>query len=249
MTLDDALSALEKEATKYPGNRESFVADFALYAFATDVREHALAVKQLAKGDVPRASFANARAALESAVDAAFLVNDESEYLFRGAQARVAELYEIHELENRTAPFDPPLPKKTPARMHPEEAIIADAKAWDDESPGKGNHLRRAWEKFSKDPGAVRKHWSLLPKEELYQTLFPGEEASELGGMAEIIHALLSMASHPRMRVGSRLVEYTDDGGVVLGTKATDPEMARSVAAVACMIAVSALQKRRGFDS
>ena len=35
----------------------------------------------------------------------------------RGAQARVAELFEIHELESRALPFDPPLPVDAPARM------------------------------------------------------------------------------------------------------------------------------------
>jgi hypothetical protein len=248
VNLDESLRALEIEGSKYPGKRSSFIADFALYAFATDVREHAIAVQLLSKSPVPRSSFTNARASLESAIDAAFMVSDQQAYLYRGAQARVAELFEIDELENRTTGFDVPLPKKSPARMHPEEAIIADAKAWDEEFPGNGDYLRRAWECFSKDPGAVRKHWSLMTKDDLYKTVFPGAEASEVGGMTEIIHALLSMASHPRMRAGSRDVEYTDDGGILLSTRRTDGEMARNVAAVACTLAVSSLQKRRGFD-
>jgi hypothetical protein len=247
LELTDSLATLVKEGTKYPGKRESFVADFALYAFVTDVREHATAVEMLAASTVPRASFANARAGLESAVDAAFLVTDEREYLVRGAQARVAELFEIHDLEKRAQPLDPPLSTESPARVHPEDAIAADAAAWDEQSPGKGRLLRLAWERFTKDPGAVRKHWSLLSKEEVYQTVFPGAEAAALGGMAEVIHSLLSIASHPRMRVGSRDVVYSDDGGIILGTRKTDADMARKVAAMACMLAVAALQKRRTF--
>lgn len=247
LDLRNAIDALVAEGTKYPGKRESFIADFALYAFATDVREHAMAVDLISLGEVPRASFANARAALESAVDAAFLVSDESQYLYRGAQARVAELFEIDELEKRAAPLDPPLPTKSPPRRHPEDAVVEDAKARDEQAPGKGDILRRAWEAFSKVRGAVRMHWSLLTKEELYQSVFAGNEAKLLGSMADVIHALLSMASHPRPRVGSRDIEYTDDGRILLGTRKTDPEMARKIAALACAIATLALQKRRGF--
>lgn len=66
---------------------------------STDVREHAVAVQLVAASAVPRAAFANARAALESSVDAAFLVRDEAQYAFRGAQARVAELFESEAVE------------------------------------------------------------------------------------------------------------------------------------------------------
>jgi hypothetical protein len=247
LNLKDALPALVKEGTKYPGKLETFLPDFALYGFVTDVREHATAVDILADSKVPRASFANARAALESAVDSALLVSDEKQYLYRGAQARIAELFEIHELEKRAAPLDPPLPADAPARMHREDVVIADAKAWDEQAPGKGDLLKRAWEAFTKVPGAVRMHWSLLPKEQIYGIVFGGEEAKLLGGMADVIHALLSMASHPRMRVGSRDVEFAEDGGILLGTRETDPDMARKIAALACIIATSSLQRRRTF--
>jgi len=247
--LRDALAALIKEGTKYPGKRATFLADFALYAFVTDVREHARAVELLSVTDVSRASFANARAALESAVDAAFLVSNEREYLYRGAQARVAELYEIHELESRASPLDPQSPQVPAPRTHPEDAVIADAKSWDEDGPGLGNHLRRAWETFTKDLGAVRKHWSLLSKEQVFEAVFSGDEAKVLAGMTDVIHALLSMASHPRMRVGSRDIEFTDQGGILFGTRGTDGDMAGNVAALACVIATSSLQKRRTFQA
>lgn len=247
LSLDEAIAELVKEGTRYPGTRETFLADFALFAFVTDVREHAIAVATLSTGSVPRASFANARAALESAVDAAFLVKDESLYLMRGAQARVAELFEVHEIEDRAAPLNPPMSANAPSRMHPEDTVIADAKAWDAEAPGKGDLLRRAWETFSKDSGNRRRHWSLLSKEALYTQVFGADGQGELGGMGEVIHALLSSASHPRMRVGSRDIEYTDDGRIILSTRATDAEMARRIAAFSCRIATQALQRRRAF--
>lgn len=248
MNLKDAIAGLVKEGTKYPGKRETFLPDFALYAFATDVREHALAVDILSSSDVPRASFANARAALESALDAAFLVSDESQYMYRGAQARVSELFENEAIEQRTAPLEVPMRVTAPAPMRAEDAVIADAKAWDEQAPGKGDLLRRAWEAFTKDRGAVRKHWSLMAKEQVYQIVFADHDgAALLGGMAEVILALLATASHPRMRVGSRDVEYTEEGGILFGTRKTDPDMARKVAALACMSATQSLQRRRGF--
>lgn len=247
MDLKEALANLVEEATRYPGRRDTLLPDIALYGFVTDVREHAIAVDMISTSASSRAAFTNARAALESAVDAAFLSRDENQYLYRGAQARVAELFEIHELESRALPFDPPLPVDAPARMHPEDAIAADAKAWDEDAPGRGSLLRGAWETFTQDPGAVRKHWSLLSKDELYQTVFTDEDDEVLGGMARVIHALLSMASHPRMRVGSRDIEFDEDGGVLLRTRATDADMARRITALACIVATSALQRRRGF--
>lgn len=247
LSLDEAIVELVKAGTSYPGRRETFLSDFALFAFVTDVREHAIAVATLTTGTVPRASFANARAALESAVDAAFLVRDEGAYLMRGAQARVAELFEVHEIENRAAPLKPPMSTDSPPRMHPEDAVVADAKAWDSEAPGRGDLLRRAWETFTKDSGNLRRHWSLLSKEALYAQVFGADGQGELGGMGEVIYALLSSASHPRMRVGSRDIEYTDDGRIILGTKATDAEMARTITALACRMATDALRRRRTF--
>lgn len=247
LDLKEAIAELVKEGTEYPGKRETFLADFALYAFVTDVREHAIAVDLISTSNVPRAAFANARAALESAVDAAFLTRDEDQYLLRGAQARVAELFEVHEIEKRAAPLKPPMSKEAPPRMHPEDAIVDDAGAWDQEAPGKGVLLRRAWETFTKDDGNLRRHWSLLSKEKLYTAVFGVDGEGTLGTMGEMIHALLSLASHPRMRVGSRDIEYKDDGGIVLGTKATDAEMARKIAALSCRLATKALQTRRSF--
>lgn len=246
LNLERALKALVDEGTKYPGTRGTYIADFALYAFVTDVREHASAVNILASSPVPRAAFANARAALESAVDSAFLVNDEADYLYRGAQARVSELFEIDGIEKRTVPLDS-VPINASQRASPEDAIIADAKAWDVDAPGKGDLLRRAWESFTKFPGAHRMHWSLLSKEQVYERVFHDEEAKQLGGMASVIHALLSSATHPRMRVGSRDIEFTEEGGVVLGTRKSDSDMARKVAAFSCILATSSLQRRRTF--
>ena len=203
----------------------------------------------ISSGEAPRASFANARAALESAVDASLLTKDEKQYLMRGAQARVAELFEVHEIEKRAAPLKPPMSTDASPRVHPEDAIAEDAKAWDAEAPGKGDLLRRAWETFTKDSGNLRRHWSLMPKEQLYLEVFGADEDGALGGMGEVIHALLSLASHPRMRVGSREVEYNADGGIALGTRATDPEMARRIAALSCRIATQALQRRRAFTA
>jgi hypothetical protein len=247
--LSEALADLEREATRYPGRRESLLSDFVLYSFVTDVREHARAVEILTSSQVPRTALTTGRAALESALDAAFLVADPSQYLYRGAQARVAELYEVHELHRRAQPIDTAASIKEPNEaMHPEDIIVADASSWDEDAPGRGAILRKAWEAYTKDPGALRKHWSLLSKEDVYQTVFAGDEAKVLSGMADVVHGLLSMASHPRTRAGAREITFTDDGGVVLGTKKTDAEAAREIAAFACILVTAALQRRRSFS-
>lgn len=247
LNLDANLAALEAEATHYPSTRATFLPDFVLYSFATDVREHATAVQLLTPSTVPRAAFANARAALESALDLAFLVADEKLFAYRGAQARVAELYESVEMERRAAPLNPPLPTGAPAPINAEDIIVADALTWDRDAPGEGDALRRAWDMFPKNSGSTRKHWSLLPKKEVIEKAFTGDDAKAVGAMTSVIHAILSTASHPRPRAGSRDIRQTEDGGFLLGTRASDPEMARQIAAFACALATQALKKRRKF--
>lgn len=247
--LQASIDALVTEATRYPGTKATFLPDFVLYGFATDVREHAIAVQILTTGAVPRASFANARAALESAIDASFLVAEEREYAYRGSQARVAELFESEALEKKTAPHKVSLPDGAPPPIDAEAIIIEDAREWDDLSPGAGDSLRRAWEARTKVTGAARMHWSLLSKEVLYSRVFGEDDEAELGRMTGVIHSMLSMASHPRPRVGTRQITYSEDGGVLLGTKAVDPIMAQQVAALACDLAANALRTRRQFAS
>ena len=249
LNLDKALATLAAEAKSYPGTLATFLPDFVLYGFATDVREHGEAVQILSSSPVPRASFANARAALESAIDAAYLTSDAAMYDYRGAQARVAELFENEAIEKRAAPLKAPLFPSAPLAVHVEDAVASDAQEWDKQAAGKGDILRRAWEAHTKDPGAVRKHWSLLTKDEVFEYAFPESDAAVLGNMTSVIHSLLSMATHPRPRVGTRAIDFQEGGRIVLGTKPTDPEMARQIAALSCMIAANALQKRRGFTT
>jgi hypothetical protein len=154
---------------------------------------------------------------------------------------------EADEIERRAQPLDPPLPSDAPARMHPEDVVVADAKAWDEHAPGRGDILRRAWEAFTKSSGSLRMHWSLLPKDRIFQDAFTGEEAAILGGMTKVIHALVSMSSHPRMRVGSRDVVFGDDGVIKIGTRTSDADMARKIAALACRITTESLRRRRAF--
>jgi hypothetical protein len=153
----------------------------------------------------------------------------------------------MHALEDRAAPLKPPLPPDAPDRMHPEDVIAADARAWDEEVQGMGDILRRAWEAHTKDQGALRKHWSLLPKENVYSVVCWEPSSEGIGDMAQIIHALLSAASHPRMRVGSRELEFAEDGGILLGTRPSDANMACTISALACSLATSALTRRRSF--
>lgn len=55
----------------------------------------------VAQAGVPRAAFVNARAAIESAFEASYLVADPAEYRARGARARVVEIFEQERLGRR----------------------------------------------------------------------------------------------------------------------------------------------------
>jgi hypothetical protein len=133
------------------------------------------------------------------------------------------------------------------ARMH-RRASIRRTRLLQTHAPGNGDLLRRGWETFTKEPGAVRKHWSLLSKDERYEIVFADDEKRVLGEMASVIHAFVSIASHPRMRVGSRDVEFTEGGGALLSPRSADPDMARRIAALASIVATSALQHRRTWS-
>jgi hypothetical protein len=247
-SLDDALSALAAVAKGYPTRPATLAPDFVLYGLAMDVWEHATAVEQLIASPVPRAALANSRAALEPSVDLAFLVADETQYLYRAAQCRLAELFETDDIERRAAPLNPAYAPGAPTRLDVETVVAQDAADWDKRAPGTGANLRAAWEAFTKDRGALRKHWSLLTKEQVYSTVLdtPGD-STPLGQMGAVIHAVLSLSTHPSPRVGMRNVAHLPDGSMLLTTKPGDAGYASGVAALACVVATEALKKRRSF--
>src|SRR2546425_1220448 len=99
--LQESLGQLKAIMTRYRGAKSHWVSDLIFYNFAMDVREQSEAILALSGTVGRRAAYANARAALESARDLAFLTTDESQYDFRGARARAFEVFENAELERR----------------------------------------------------------------------------------------------------------------------------------------------------
>lgn len=243
--FDAALGDLRRHTESMRLEPAHLLADVFLYSLCIDVLEHAETVMQVSQSKFARATSANARAALESAVDAAYLTKIASEYDLRAAQARVAELFEIEEIERRS-----PHIAGQQDRLSPEEVIIADARSFDEQVPGSGRPLRGAWERFTKASGALRLHWSGLTKEDLFKEVFQADsEAEPIGAMAGSLHAILSTSSHPRPRVGARELRQEADGTLTIYTRHEEPHFARDIAALSCLMASSSLARRVLFDA
>ena len=245
LDVDAALSDLRRHTESMPLAPAHLLADVLLYSLCIDVLEHAETVMQVSQTKFARATSANARAALESAIDAAYLTKSGFDYDVKAAQARVAELFEIEEIEKRS-----PRVAGQPDRLSPEDVVIAEARSFDDWVPGSGKPLRGAWERFTKLSGAHRAHWSGLTKEDLFNQVFQSDgETEPVGAMAGSLHAILSTSSHPRPRVGAREIQQESDGTLVILTKHEEPVFARNIAALACLMASSSLARRVLFDA
>ena len=242
--LADSLDQLKAIMTRYRGAKSHWVSDMILYNLAMDVREQSEAVLAVRGTAGRRAAYANARAALESARDLAFLTTDEEQYDFRAARARVFEVFENAELERR-APAVPEAGGSTPAPSMPaEDILIQDANDWEDAGPGMGKVMRRAIEDVQRDRNPLRKHWSGLAQPDLHQAI-----ARRWGGdpkMWEALEAVLAINAHPRPRTGSRTLELQGDT-FLLGDRDVDDEVPASIASLACMVAVDALKRRATF--
>jgi hypothetical protein len=163
----------------------------------------------------------------------------------RAAQARVAELYEIEEIERRS-----PRVEGQQDRLSPEEVVIDDARSFDEQVPGSGRPLRGAWERFTKAPGPLRAHWSGLTKEDLFSEVFQADgETEPVGAMAGSLHAILSTSSHPRPRVGARELRQEPDGTLTIYTRREEPAFACNIAALSCLMASASLARRTLFDA
>lgn len=247
LDLDAVLADLRRHTESMALVPGHLLADVVLYSLCIDVLEHAEVVSHVSARPFARAASANARAALESAVDASYLTARKEEYDIRGARARVAELYEAEEIERRS----PPVPGVDSAtRLSVEDVIVADARSFDELEAGSGKPLRGAWEQFTKMPGALRLHWSGRTKDELFNSVFQqvGDD-DPIGAMAGVLHAILSTSSHPRPRVGTRELRRELDGMLAIYTRHEEPAFARNIAALSCIMASSALARRVLFNA
>jgi hypothetical protein len=241
--LGESLGQLKAIMTRYRGAKAHWVSDLILYNFAMDVREQSEAILALSGAVGRRATYANARAALESARDLAFLTTDEGQYDSRAARARAFEVFENAELERR-APSVPESSGPPPASPPPEDILIQDADDWEDAGPGMGTVMRRAIEDVQRDKDLLRRHWSGLKHAELYEAI-----TVHWGGdpkMLEALEALLAMSAHPRPRTGRRTLELQGDT-FLLGDADGDNEVPPSIASLACLMAVEAIKRRATF--
>ncbi|MHB1330264.1 MAG: hypothetical protein ACYC2K_18860 [Gemmatimonadales bacterium] len=218
-----------------------------LYNFAIDVNEQAQAVEALRAAGLHRAALANARAAMESAIDSAYLVTDKSQYDQRGARARVFEIFELERLQRR----EDGTKTKTPgASPDVEYAIQEDAKAWEKGASGQGRLIITEWERFSRTPPSIGDHWSGHSRLELYRELAGADpDREEFVQRLDVVYGVLSIASHPRPRTGQRPAVLVAPDIIEFGVDPRDGERAGEVAELAVRIANGSLERRRAFDA
>ncbi len=244
--LDPAITALREEVREYPFAPEHYIADLALYGLAIDILEHSLAVQLLRNSEVPRAAFANARAAFEAGMDILLLTSERTEYDVRGCLARAHELNEDKRLQARYNRASSESGLSPQSEQDFATLVEEDAVAWDKLVPGRGDFLRSVVAEFSERPSGKRKHWSGMSREEIGLAV-----AQSLGaepGVGQIFDAMyggLSSHSHPRMRVGQRETTEGDTGGFVFSAKPSDKTAPAGAASYACSAAVASLKRRR----
>jgi hypothetical protein len=247
MPLEHAIALLASELVGFRGSGRFILPDIVLFNYITDVQEQARAVQVILNAGVARAGFVNARAALEAAIDAAYLVGDSSEYMFRGARARVLELFEGERLGRRAGKESTTLPGCSQLL---EDAVRSDAGIWEQASPGARTLMHVTLEHFCKNPPGIGDHWSGLNRIELYRSFAATEEEkSELATMLDFIYGFLSVQSHPRPRTSQRTVAIEEDDTMLFTGCGTDSEHVANATVLAIRLAVEALKRRKRMDS
>ena len=247
LPLNESLAALGATLTDYPCQPEHFVADRGLIDLAIDVAEHGHAVELLAASTVPRAAYANARAAFESALDILYLTLTEEAYDCCGCMLRAFVALANEDIQRRFVRANMAGGMPAQAVDLAETVILSDARAWDEIVPGKGKELRAAFEEVRASP-PHQHHWSGLTRKERTDAL--AVSTSTEPGFAEIadaIYGALSAHTHPRLRGTARATHEHGDGRVTITGLAEDVVIPAELASFACVAALEALAKRRGF--
>lgn len=244
--LDHAIAALQERMTHWKGSLTHALPDSVLYNLAIDVREHGAAVKILAVSEVPRASYANARSALEAAIDMRYLVAVPGEYDRRGCLARSVELLGAEDFAKRRRALDERLGvSDSPSYRHADDVMSAEADNWESAAPSKGAILRTAFDEVMRR-GNLRGHWSGLSRLDLLDscgTLDP--EGTSDADILGIIHSFLSLQTHPSPRAGQRAATVTPETATVVFTNRPEDRTHPSRAAAhACVLAALSLDAR-----
>lgn len=247
LDLATAIRGLREVMRDFPASDEHQLADFALYSLANDVVEHAEAVLLLQESAVPRAAFANARAAHEAALDMDILTADPAKYDFFAAQMRVFELFEVERLHRR-GPKEAPV-DASGVRRRIEDVVVEKARALDRVSPGKGGLLRSAWERFDKVQGNLPLHWSGRSQAQTVEELSgTAPEADDVLRQNDFLWGALSIQTHARIRAGGRTISV-NGSRIILSAVKSDKVLPSSVAYLACEIAAKVLAKRRRWTT
>lgn len=244
----EKLEELRSLLSAYECRPGHFVADTVLFGYGSDVHEHSEAVRILVESIAPRSAYANARSAFEAGVEMLYLVGNPDEYDVRGASARVWESREAHRHEQiRSSYPDGALKPLGQDATHWQDHVASDAAFCDSLAPGTGDRLRKAYQIIDSSKAADG-HWSGLSRRELAHR---AEE--ELGldpGSAVIfisMYSSLSIHSHPRLRLGTRQTERSDDGRLLFSTREIDTVVPRLFATMACMAASVSISRRLTF--
>lgn len=242
--LSEAVAQLAERMTRFPVAMAHIVPDSVLYGYAIDVLEQARAVEILAESSKPRASFANARAALEAAGDLMYLVRSEDEYDMGGGLARCHELLEHDDLKDRLSRANIAEGDHSPAWVHAAEIVAQDATTWDTIEEGKGDILRNALRELQ---GRRRGHWSGLSRRKIVESVAGVVGASPgWAAMLDAAYGLASTHAHPRPRSGGRTLTHEGDT-FIHGPRPEDGDVPSQLASLACIYATDALNRRMGF--
>jgi len=245
--LQTSVDALYQSANGFEGSPAHLLPDGVLMQLGYDVYEQAVATLIVSSGGSPRAAVANARAALEAAIDMLVLVSEPSLYDERGAFMRVCEL--LSNEDNRkyaeraaaaTGTTAPPVPT-----ISPDEAVTEDAQQWEVHEPGITVMYKRVLTQARQEQ-RWKYHWSGLGNFAALAEHVEQKNAAPAGfkEMATAWFRILSLAVHPGPRTGRRSLDYTT-GRPLLGPKDGDDALPLAAARWACDHAVTAMALRR----
>lgn len=244
--FEDGLRILDSRLAAFVVSDAHLIPDDVLRDLALDVHEQLHVAAHLVGSPYRRALLSNARAAVESAIDAIVLTHNEAEYDRRGADAYVFGMLELEQLDRRLGLEETRLLGQSKGL---EERMGWDATAWNNVAPGKGSFVTRAFEQFPKRSEERQRHWSGMSNREIH-TLVSGtlpNWSPESAGILDGLYALLSIHTHPRPRFGHRVRGDARGGRTPAVVEAEEPAMIYAAAQVALSLAIRALDARWRF--
>jgi hypothetical protein len=249
--IPSALAYLNEQLGTMRVRRRHFLPDWFLVSMYLDVIEHCAAVETLTKSDVPHAAFANARSALEAAVELMYLTATPDAYDERGALGRAFELVALDRLARREAPVaDHALgyvAPETAESTSPEEIIGEEARIWAVEFRGAMGVAERAL-KFAQERQSG--NWTGLSRSELVKAAAAawGGEADPLTPVWEFLYGHLSLESHPGMRSGARTHRFEMER-LVIEPRESDRRQLVQPVRLAAYLAMRAANRAMNFPA